>query len=177
MEYLLKNGKTVIIRRPTIEDAEEIIQVVTIADTETRFMGRNPGEFNNNVQREREVIEMVLRDKDNEWLVAEYEGKVVGQAQVGLVRRRERYRHRAEVGFVIMEAYCNIGIGGKLMEECIQWCRDNGVTQVELDVVQGNGRAMKMYQGFGFEICGTFPKALRYLDGTYADEYRMIKFL
>ena len=27
----------------------------------------------------------------------------------------------------------------------------------------------------GFEITGTIPKALRYQDGTYADEYVMIK--
>ena len=28
MEYLLKNGKTVIIRKPTVEDAEAIINVI-----------------------------------------------------------------------------------------------------------------------------------------------------
>ena len=34
-----------------------------------------------------------------------------------------------------------------------------------------------MYHNFGFEIIGTRENALRYQDGTYADEYLMIKNL
>lgn len=60
------------------------------------------------------------------------------------------------------------------MQECIKWCKERNVTQLELDVVKENDRAIKMYQGFGFEITGTIPKALRYEDGAYADEYKMV---
>lgn len=56
-------------------------------------------------------------------------------------------------------------------------CKEHGVTQIELDVVKNNERALKMYQGFGFKIVGTKENALRYQDGTYADEYLMIKRL
>ena len=52
-----------------------------------------------------------------------------------------------------------MGIGGKMMEECMKWCRDNGVLQIELDVVTTNAKAVNMYKGFGFEIVGTFPDA------------------
>ena len=177
MEYLLRNGKKVIIRRPNVEDAEAIINVMTIADTETLFLARNPGEFCTPVEREKQIIENVLTDNDVEWFVAEYENKVIGQCSVGLVRRNARYRHRAEVAFVILKDYCNLGIGGKMMEECIKWCQKNGVTQIELDVVKNNERALKMYQAFGFEIIGIKENALRYQDGTYADEYLMVKKL
>lgn len=177
MQYLLKNGKSVTIRKPKVEDAEAIINVMTIADTETLFLARNPGEFCTPVEREKQIIENVLADNDVEWFVAEYENKVIGQCSVGLVRRNARYRHRAEVAFVILQDYCNLGIGGKMMEECIKWCKKNGVTQIELDVVKNNERALKMYQGFGFEIIGTKENALRYQDGTYADEYLMVKKL
>ena len=64
-----------------------------------------------------------------------------------------------------------------MMEECIKWCTAHGITQIELDVVKDNERALKMYQSFGFEVVGTMPKALRYPDGTYADEYMMVKML
>lgn len=43
MEYTLKNGKNVIIRPPTTEDAQAIIHVIATADTETPFLARNPG--------------------------------------------------------------------------------------------------------------------------------------
>ena len=177
MEYQLKNGKTVTIRKPKPEDAESIINVMSIADTETRFLARNPGEFCTPVEREKDIITNVLNDGDVEWFLAEYENKVIGQCSVGLVRRTARYRHRAEVAFVILQDYCNLGIGGKMMEECINWCKEKNVMQIELDVVKENDRAIKMYQSFGFEITGTIPKALYYQDGTYADEYLMVKKL
>ena len=175
MEYQLKNGKRVIIRKPTVEDAQALIHVIAAADTETLFLARNPGEFCTTARKEREIISDVLQDADKERFVAEYENEVIGQCTVCLVRGYARYRHRASVAFVILKEYCNLGIGGKMMEECIRWCREKGVTQMELDVVKENERAIKMYQGFGFEIVGTIPKALRYLDGTYADEYLMVK--
>jgi len=177
MKYSLRNGKTVIIRKPTIEDAEALIAVMTIADTETLFLARNPGEFSATVDQEKKKIESVLSDNDAEWFVAEYENKVIGQCSVGLVRRSARYRHRAEVAFVILQDYCNLGIGGKMMEECISWCRKMGVMQMELDVVKNNEKALKMYKDFGFEIIGIREHALRYQDGSYADEYLMVKKL
>ena len=174
MKYRLRNGKDVIIRTPRPEDAQAIIDVITIADIETPFLARNPGEFRTSTEKEQQIISNMLEDRDSTWFVAEYEGKIVGQCSVGLVRRRERYRHRAEVAFVIVKAFCDLGIGGKMMEECLKWCKEKGVTQVELDVVATNTRAIRMYQGFGFQICGTTPKALRYPDGSYADDHRMI---
>lgn len=177
MEYILKNGKSVILRRPVVDDAEEIISVISTADKETLFLARNPGEFQVTLEKEQNIITEVLNSKNRTWFIAEFEGKVVGQCSVGLINGFQRYRHRAGVAFVLLEEYCNIGIGGKMMEECLKWCKDNNITQVELTVVKNNERALKMYQNFGFEIVGTIPNALRYTNGTYVDEYNMVKFL
>lgn len=177
MEYMLRNGNKILIRRPTVEDAEAIVHIMSVADTETRFLARNPGEFTTTVEREREIIANVLENKDSTWFVAVYKGEVIGQCSVGLIHRNARYRHRAEVAFVILKDYCDLGIGGKMMQECINWCKDKGVTQVELDVVKDNERALQMYQSFHFEIIGTTPNALRYPDGSFADEYRMVKYI
>ncbi|MCH5265830.1 MAG: GNAT family N-acetyltransferase [Lachnospiraceae bacterium] len=177
MKYSLKNGKTVIIREPQVKDAEGIISVMTKVDTETLFLARNPGEFCTTVEKEKRIIDSVLNNPNCTWFIAEYTGRIVGQCSVGLVRGYQRYRHRAEVAFVILKDFCNIGIGGKMMLECLKWCTDNNVSQVELDVVTTNERALAMYKSFGFEVVGTLPNALRYPDGTYADEYKMVKIL
>lgn len=177
MEYLLKNGSTVIIREPHIEDAESIISVISTADSETLFLARNPNEFNTSIEREREIIDNVINNPNGTWFVAEYEGNIVGQCSVGLVRGYQRYRHRAEIAFVVLKEFCDIGIGGKMMLECIKWCEERDITQMELDVVTNNDRALTMYKNFGFEIVGTMPNALKYRDGTYADEYKMVKRL
>ena len=177
MEYKLKNGKTVNIRRTEISDAQALINIITQTDRETLFLARNPGEFDVTVEKEKGIIESVLNDCDSEWFIAEYEGKAVGQCAVNLVSRRQRYRHRAAVAFRILKDHCGLGIGGRMMEECLSWCREKRVRQVELDVVTANEPALRMYKGFGFEITGTTPRALCYPDGTYADEYKMVKFL
>ena len=52
MEYKLKNGKNVNIRIPRIEDAQEIINVISTADRETLFLARNPGEFHPTLEKE-----------------------------------------------------------------------------------------------------------------------------
>lgn len=177
MEYQLKNGSKVNIRKPVVEDAENMISIISTADAETLFLGRNPGEFCTTVEKEKSILQGVLSDSDSTWFVAEYEGKLVGHCSVGLVRSTQRYRHRAEVAFVVLKDYWDLGIGGKMMAECMTWCTEKGVTQIELDVVTANQRALTMYKNFGFEIVGTLPNAMRYPDGKNADLYKMVKIL
>ena len=177
MNYTLKNGTTVVIRPPRVEDAEALIRLFTTADAETPFLGRNPGEFQYTVNEERSVIEGALNSAGSAWFVAEYEGEIVGQCSVGLVRRNQRYLHRASVAFVLLKSHWNLGIGGRMMLECLNWCRNHNIEQLELTVVSGNDRAMSMYKSFGFEVTGTKPNALKYPDGSYAEEYFMVKYL
>ena len=54
---------------------------------------------------------------------------------------------------------------------------EKGFEQIELEVVEGNERALHLYKKLGFEVYGTFPKNMKYKDGTYADAYWMMKKL
>ena len=105
MEYILKNGKNIIIRKPVIEDASGIINIISKADSETKFLARNPGELCITEEQEKAFIKNILDDDATEWFVAEYEGRLVGHCSVGLIAKYERYRHRAEVSFKIGRAH------------------------------------------------------------------------
>lgn len=172
-EFLLKNGSKVVLRSPVIEDAEAIIAVIKKADTESKFLAREPGEFKATLEREQEIIRAVLEDSDRAWFIAEYNGQVIGQCSVGLINSYQRYRHRAGVAFVLLKDYWQLGIGGKMMLECIEWAHTKNIEKMELEVVCDNSRALKMYESFGFKIAGTNHHALKYGDGSYADEYIM----
>lgn len=172
-EYLLKNGCIVIIRKPVLEDAESIVALIEKADTESKFLAREPGEFKTSIEREKDIIRHVIDDTDSTWFIAEYNGQVIGQCSISLVRRYQRYRHRAEVAFVILKNYWHLGIGGKMMLQTIQWAHLKNVEKIELDVVCDNSSAIQMYESFGFKIAGNIHKALKYNDGSYADEYFM----
>ena len=177
MEYKLRNGKSVNIRAPKVEDAADIIYVISTCDTETPFLARNPGEFSFTVEQEAAFIERILSDENHEWFIAEYDGKIVGQCSAHIPSSNQRFCHRSEVAFAILKDYCDLGIGGKMMLECIEWCKNKGAEQIEITVVEGNDRAKKMYENFGFEVYGRKPNALKYLDGTYRDELFMVKKL
>ena len=177
MKYQMKNGETLTLRPPTVEDAAELIKVMRQMDTESPFLARNPGEFSFTIEQEQTLIEAMAQNPDQQWYSAFYQGRLVGQCSALLVSRGQRFRHRGGVAFALLKEFWGWGIGGRLMENCLAWCREQGCEQVELDVVAKNERALGMYKSFGFAVTGTRPRALKYLDGTYADEYSMVKFL
>ncbi|WP_105616751.1 GNAT family N-acetyltransferase [Vallitalea okinawensis] len=176
-KYQLRNKNDLILRKPVASDAEALIDLMKKVDTESRFLAREPGEFDVSIEDEKKMITGRLSDSDSVWYVAEYNGAIVGQCSVGLVNKYKRYRHRAGVAFVVLKEYWNLGIGGKMMLECINWCKKNNVEQLELDVVVDNERAKAMYESFGFEVTGKIKNSLKYADNTYADEYSMMLML
>lgn len=174
MKQRLKNGETVIIRKPARDDAMSVIDLISTADRETRFLARNPDEFDVSVEQEEEFISNILNNNDMDWFVAEYDGKIVAHCSVGLVKSYERYRHRAEFSVVVLKNYWGLGIGRMMLEKAIQWCKDKNVSQLELSVIAGNERAISLYEKFGFKKTGTIPNAVHYNDGTFTDEYLMV---
>lgn len=52
-----------------------------------------------------------------------------------------------------------------------------GIRQIELDFIEGNDRARSLYEKMGFRITGVKPDAVRLKDGTFRNEYMMLKML
>ena len=63
------------------------------------------------------------------------------------------------------------------MEYAFILAKEMGYEQVELEVVDGNERAKSLYKRFGFQETGKNYRSLKYDDGSYRDEYRMVKIL
>jgi RimJ/RimL family protein N-acetyltransferase len=175
--YTLKTGKGLIIRASRIGDETALIELMKTLDTETPFLAREPGEFNMTEEEEREFIKAALKSENKCFLVAEVEGEIIGSCSVGRPSNQKRFRHRGAMGIGLRKANWQQGIGKLMMQACIDWCKSNGIEQLELDVVTENTRALSMYKSFGFEIFGTKKHALKYGDGTYADEHFMILFM
>lgn len=176
-EYELKDGQKLIVRTPEIGDEEGLINLMQAVDGETKFLAREPGEFNFTQEQERKFISNIINSENSLFLVAELNGRIIANCSVGIVSNNKRFLHRASMGITVIKDYWNKGIGKNLMQECIEWCKEKGVEQLELEVVTQNNRAISMYQYFGFDIYGTKKHALKYADGSYADEYFMCLFL
>ena len=84
-------------------------------------------------------------------------------------------RHRGGVGIAIQRRFWGLGIGTAMFQALISIARSRqGVTQLELDFIEGNSRARALYEKMGFRVCGVIPDAIRLSDGTLLNEYRMI---
>lgn len=173
-EYTLKSGRTVTIRQPIESDAEALMALLERADHDSRFLVREPGEFDFTVESERELIAAQLVSETSRWFIAELDGELVGQCSAHVLGRKRRVCHRGGMGIVVRGDCWGMGIGGRLMLEAIAWCRAKGLEQLELEVVDGNERAIAMYEGFGFARVGTIPDAMKYADGTYAALHTMV---
>ncbi|MBH1940896.1 GNAT family N-acetyltransferase [Mobilitalea sibirica] len=176
-EYILKDGQKLIVRTPEEGDAQGLINLMQTVDNETKFLSREPGEFNITLENEIDFIRNKNNEENGRFLIAELDGNIIGNCYVGIEVNNKRYLHRAGMAIVVRKDCWNKGIGKKMMQECINWCNQKGIEQLELEVVTQNERAITMYKSFGFDIYGTKKHALKYADGTYADEYFMCLFL
>ena len=113
-------------------------------------------------------------DRNNVMLVAEVEGKVVGN--IGLHREiAHRRAHAAGIGMAVHDAYAGRGVGSALMGAVVDLAeRWWNIKRLELNVYADNPRAIALYERFGFQREGLF-KAYAWRDGEYVDSLAMAR--
>ncbi|MCP4355501.1 MAG: GNAT family N-acetyltransferase [Proteobacteria bacterium] len=88
-----------------------------------------------------------------------------------------RNRHRADIYIGVLKQFQNAGVGKKLMEIVDFWAKKENVERIQLSVFSTNEKANSFYQNLGYEEEGRFKKAIKFEDGSYADEIVMVKFV
>ena len=89
-------------------------------------------------------------------LVAEIDGKVVGNLGLHSMAKSPRRRHVGYIGMSVYGAWHRRGVGSALMNAAIDLA-DNWLqyTRLELTVYTDNPTALALYRKFGVEIEGT----------------------
>ncbi len=165
MRYLrkitLKNGKPGILRNCEGSDAEEIIKLWEKTHTETDYLLAYTDEKRITVSEEEKFLEEKANSEREVQLCAVVDGKIVGLAGVTAIGKREKVRHRAELGISVEKAYWGMGIGHVLTEACIECAKKANYEQMELEVVADNASAISLYERAGFMEYGRNPKGAR----------------
>lgn len=105
------------------------------------------------------------------------DGRIAGNCQISFSTGMKE-RHRASVAIALLQEFWNLGIGTKMFEEMIRIAGERGeIRQIELDYIEGNSRARSLYEKMGFRITGVKPDAIRMKDGSFVNEYMMVKKL
>ena len=173
----LRDGRQCTIRSVEPEDAPLMLQYMTIMLGETPFLLRTPEEFDYTAEEEAAILTRKRDDPRSLMLVAEVDGEIAACADVQSHGAQSRRFHRAELGISVRKDYWRLGIGSAMMERLIAFARQAAFEQIELTVESKNYRALPLYHKYGFVIYGTRPHGLKYPDGSYDNDYLMIKML
>ena len=160
---------TIIVRRGQVEDAEAIR--ATFA-TPRAMAGTLQLPFPTTEMWRKRIGESAV---DDYFLVAEVNGKVVGNLGLHVISRSPRRRHAAGLGMSVHDDWQRRGVGTALMAAAID-VADNwlGYRRLELTVYTDNVAAIALYRKFGFELEGTH-KEFAFRNGRYVDAFAMAR--
>ena len=170
---LLKNGKTAIFRSPEIGDAAEMVKYLKATAEETPFLMNYPEEKIITLEQEEGYLRHERENPAETMIVCEVDGKIAGTCHLSC-KTKLKNRHRGRIGIALYEAYWGMGIGTAMFRELIALGRERGLSQLELEVFEGNKRGIALYEKMGFRIAASVPDAIRLKDGTSWAEHIMV---
>lgn len=176
--FLLKDGRKALLRNPREEDIPGLLEYLVKSAGESEFILRSPEECGKYTpESEGRWVENMNASENNAVLVCEVDGRIAGNCDIGR-HDKSKTRHRAAIGIALTKEFWGQGIGTAMFQELIHIARSwEGVTQLELEFVEGNARARALYEKMGFRITGVRPDAFRMKDGSLRNEYMMIRKL
>lgn len=170
---LLAGGVELLVRNAVASDARVLRETMQRTHAQTDYLLSYPDEQSIDDEQEARSLEETERSCNEVELIAVIDGCIVGSAGVSVVRSRRKVAHRARFGISILKEYWGMGIGRALMDASIDCARGAGYTQLELEVVAGNERAVSLYRHAGFEEFGRNPRGYRSAASGYQELVHM----
>lgn len=168
----LKNGKEVILREASKEDAKLIIDFYNVVGGETDFLSFGKNEFVKNLSEYEDFLDNTHKEDNSIILLAEINNTIIGIASINS-SPKARFKHVGEFGIVIAEKYCNLGLGKKIIDYLIKWANGNDITKkISLVTSENNYNAMELYKKAGFQVEGILIKD-NYVNAVYGNTIMM----
>ncbi|MBH0229102.1 GNAT family N-acetyltransferase [Halobacillus yeomjeoni] len=149
--YETEQGKTVKIREAAEFDAESIL--VNAADVleDAPYMISTVEDVKElTIADVQQMIEMYSQNPNYVQFIAEVDNKLVGAIDFKN-GSKEKISHQGSFGMTVLPEYRNCGVGGALLEQLIDWAKNNNeIEKVCLEVMEGNIGAIKLYKRKGF---------------------------
>jgi RimJ/RimL family protein N-acetyltransferase len=119
-----------------------------------------------------ESLKKELEEGKGRHIVAELDGEPAGNVSIWFREEGGRDRHVAWLGIHVRRKHWGKGVGSALMTEAIRYAKELGCRRLMLGTTEGNERAMRLYQKFGFRT-EAFENDEVYVDGSWRENYIM----
>ena len=175
VSFILKNGKTVVIRRLRNTDYEAVKEYYTEFD-------KGPGakmvfEYPNAPIETKEHMVRKWEDKNNLCLAAFDGNKIAGYAQICKIMPDNPYSGRnAIIGMTMLEKYTSNGLGTKFGMLIEKWARENNIHKLSAETFHKNARSIGNLLKQGYEIVGVLHD-VAFIEGEWHHQYNFEKIL
>jgi len=170
-EITLKNGKTITLKSPVPEDAENLLNhLKNLFQTAYRNMNHPKNHWDHVTIEDEFRILTDFKNSDQKFMISAFDGdKIIGN--LGLFGfGGEFLKHNARLGMGLEPDYQNLGLGSALMSYALESAKQINIKRVELTVRTFNQAGIKLYEKAGFRQVGLL-KNTAFIDGEYCDEY------
>lgn len=172
MKELSVRDKKVIIRNANKSDAKALIEYLNIIGGESDYLTFGLGEINISVEQEEAFIENSLQKENVLFIVAEVNGKVVGNLNFS-GGPRQRTAHVGEFGVSVLKEYWGNGIGEELIKYLINWSKSSKIIRkINLKARPDNVRGIHLYRKLGFTEEGLIKRDFL-INGEFYDSVIM----
>ncbi|MFJ3487519.1 GNAT family N-acetyltransferase [Pseudomonas sp. NPDC090202] len=107
------------------------------------------------------------------YVVAEWDGEVVGYGYATLYRPRPAYRFTVEDSVYVRDGMAGLGIGQTLLGRIVQHCIDDGRRQMVAVIGNSeNTASIRLHERLGFRVVGVF-QSVGFKHGRWLDTVLM----
>ena len=151
----------------SLADTTSLRDCIDIVSREANFLAAPEAPSEQELARELQASAV----RDSVHLVARDAQRVIAWAQIGRGKGAS-VEHRGDLGMGVLPQYRGLGLGKRLLTECIVAARSRGIDRIELEVRSDNRRALSLYCSVGFAVESIVKRAMK-TDEVYHDAFRM----
>ncbi len=172
MKEMNVKDEKVMIRKVNKSDAKALIDYLNVIGGESDFLTFGVGEFDGSIEQEEEFIENAQKSENSLFIIAEVDGKVIGNLNFS-GGPRERNAHTGEFGVSVLKEYWGNHIGEELIKYLISWSKSSGIIKkINLRVRTDNTRGINLYRKLGFLEEGKIKREFL-INGEFYDSLLM----